>query len=116
VEKTVTIEGDVLAEIAYLIPDGWSALARFAVFYGIRMIYPEPKSDWVTGNDLYRPVPIRWKLPESPCKLTVKGYNEDEVFPHTIYLWLLTQPEEEARPWRVLIDYVKKMKRLLGLR
>jgi len=119
VDKPVTadveVEGEVLAELAYLIPPGWSALAHFAIFYGIKQIYPAEAGTWVTGDDLYRSVPLRWRLPESPVNLTIKGYNEDDTYPHTVYLWLLTKPEEEALPWRILADFVKILKRLMGI-
>jgi len=111
----VEVEGDVLAELAYLIPPGWTALAHFAVFYGIKQIYPVEAGTWVTGDNLYRPVALRWHLPESPAKLTIKGYNQDDTYPHTVYLWLLTKPEEEALPWRILADFVKILKRLMGI-
>jgi len=113
---TVEVEGEVLDELAYLIPPGWSALAYFSLFYGIKQIYPYEAGTWVTGDNLYRQVPIKWRLPESPCKLTLKGYNEDDTYPHTVYMWLLTTTIEEARPWQVLIDFVAIFKRLLGLR
>jgi len=113
--KDVEIEGEILSEIAYLVPPGWCALAHFAVFYGIKQIYPEEEGTWVTGDDLYRPVPVKWRLPESPCKVTIKGWNEDDTYPHTLYLWLLTAPEEEARPWKIIADFVVILKRLMGL-
>jgi len=115
VEKDIEIEGEILSELAYLIPPGWCALAHFSIFYGIKQIYPEEKDTWVTGDDVYRPVPIRWTLPESPCKLTIKGYNQDDTYAHTVYLWLLTAPIEEAKPWRIIADFVAILKRLLGI-
>jgi len=115
-ETTLEVEGEVLDELAYLIPPGWSALAHFSIFYGIKQIYPVETGTWVTGDDLYRPVPIRWKLPESPCKLTIKGYNQDDTYDHSVYLWLLTKPEEEVWPLRILADFVKILKRLMGIR
>jgi len=115
-EKEVKVEGDVLAEIAYLIPRGWACEPSFAVYYGIRQVYPEPESDWVTGEQLYRRVPINWTLPESPCKLTIKGASPDTRYEHWVYIWLLTKPVAEARPWQVIADFIAILKRLLGLR
>jgi len=112
----VEIEGEVLAEIAFLIPPGWQGLAGFAIFYGIRQIYPDPDYDWVTGDNVYRPVPLNWSLPESPCKLTVKGYNKDETYNHAVFLWLRTEKMEAARPWQIIADFVKILKKLMGLR
>jgi len=115
-QTQIKIEGEVLAEIAYLLPEGWHCEPSFAVFYGIRQIYPEAGSDWVTGDRLYRKVPLGWTLPETPCMLTVKGVSPGTSYPHTVYLWLLTKPVAEARPWKVLADFIAILKRLLGLR
>ena len=69
----------------------------------------------MTGDDLYKPVPLKWPMPESKVKLTIKGLNLDDVYPHTIYLWLLTAPEEEARPWKIIADFVAILKKLMGV-
>jgi len=113
--KDIEIEGEVLSEIAYLIPPGWCALAHFALFYGIHQIYPEQLGTWVTGDDLYRSVPLKWPLPESPVKITIKAWNEDDTYEHSVYLWLLTAPEEEAKPWKTILDFVAILKRLIGI-
>jgi len=113
--KTVEVEGEFISELAYLIPPGWVGLARFAIFYGIEQIYPDPTLEWVTGNDLYRPVPLRWKLPEPKVTLTIKGYNEDTRYSHTVYLWIRTAPIEVVKPLRILADLVQILKKLMGL-
>ena len=115
-EKEIIIEGEILSEIAYLIPPGWSALARFALFYGIKQIYPEPEADWVTGDDVYKSVPIAWSMPESKLSLIIKGYNTDDTYPHSVYVWLLTKSEVEAKPWKIIADFVSILKRLMGLK
>jgi len=115
-ETTIQVEGEILKEIAYLIPPGWYALAHFALFYGIKQVYPELEGQWMTGNDQFRVVHLNWKLPEYPCKLTVKGYNEDDTYEHKLYISLLTvERVEEARPWQLLADFVKSFKRLVGI-
>jgi len=107
VEVGVEVEGFRLEEIAYLIPAGWCALAHFALFYGIRQIYPAEAGTWITGDDLYRAVPVLWRLPEPKAVLTVKGWNEDTSYKHTAYVWLLTKPEEEVPPIRLLTQVLR---------
>jgi len=116
VTKTIEIKGEVLEEIAYYFPLGPSFMVSFAVYYGIKQIYPEPEGEWVAGDGMYRQVPVGWTLPESPCKLTVKAASPNTSYDHTIYIWLLTKLEVEARPWRIISDFVKILKRLMGLR
>jgi len=119
VQTTAEVEGYRLDEIAYLIPAGWSALAHFALFYGIYQIYPKEPRTWVTGDNLYRRVPLRWLLPESLCKLTLKGWNEDSKYPHTVYMWLLTKPQEEVIPIRLFTEVLAMardfMRRVVGV-
>jgi len=119
-EVSVEVEGFRLEEIAYLIPAGWCALAHFAIFYGIRQIYPEEQGTWVTGDNLYRRVPVLWRLPESPAVLTLKGWNEDTSYDHTVYMWLLTKPEEEVPPIRLLTQVLRMarifFRRIVGVR
>jgi len=115
-EKEITVEGEILAEIAYLIPGGWHGVPTWALYYGIRQIYPEPGSAWITGNDVYRQMRLNWPLPESPCKLTLKGVSPNARFDHDVYVWLELKPVEEARPWKAVADFVKSFKRLLGMR
>jgi len=119
-EVNVEVEGFRLEEVAYLIPPGWCALAHFAVFYGIRQIYPEEAGTWVTGDGLYRAVPIRWRLPEPKTVLTLKGWNQDDTYKHTVYLWLTTQPEELVPPIRLLTQVLRMartfFRRIVGVR
>jgi len=115
VKKEIEVEGEILAEIAYLIPRGWHGLPSWALYYGIRQIYPEPGSEWVTGDGLYRQMRLNWALPESPCKLTLRGVSPNTRFDHDVYVWLGTKPVEEARPWKIVADFIAIMKRLLGI-
>jgi len=112
-EVSVEVEGHRLEEVAYLIPAGWCALAHFALFYGIYQIYPEEPRTWVTGDNLYRAVPLRWPLPETPCRLTVRGWNEDTKYRHTVYIWLLTRPVEEVLPVQLITQVLNMMRNFL---
>jgi len=113
VQVQVQIQGHRLEEIAYLIPAGWCALAHFAVFYGIYQIYPTQPRTWVTGDNLYRVVPLRWPLPESPCTLTIRGWNEDTKYQHTVYIWLLSRPAEEILPVQLITQVLNMIRGFL---
>jgi len=117
VEKTLGIQGAILERVHFLIPSGHQSLARLAIFYGIRQIFPKQPGTWLKGEDESFSMRIGWRLPESKVKITLKGWNEDDTYQHTFYLRLeVVEKVEEARPWQVIIDFVAILKRLIGIR
>ena len=114
-ELAVTVEGEVLERLAYVIPSGAKNLLRFAVFYGIRQIYPEVEGEWVGVQTPYHEVPLRWPMPEKHIVLTVKACNLDTVYPHTLYIWFSTASEEEAKPFKPIHSFIELLKSFLGV-
>jgi len=114
--KTLEIEGVILERLRMLIPPGHVALARMAIFYGIKQIFPKEKGTWLRGDSESVNFIVSWRLPESKVQLTFKGWNEDDTYDHTFYLRLEVAEEiAEARPWRVIADFVAILKRLMGV-
>jgi len=115
-EKTLEIEGAILNTIHCLIPDRHVGLARLAIFYGIEQIFPYESGTWLSGNDESFNINLKWPLPESKITLILKGWNEDDTYDHTFYLRLeVAEQPEEARPWKILSDFVQILKKLMGL-
>jgi len=116
VEKSVTVEGAVLDAMHFLIPDGHVGLARLAIFYGIKQLFPYETGTWLRGNAESFSLTLKWKLPEPKLDLLLKGWNEDDTYPHTFYVRMEVAEEvEEARPWRVIADFVAILRRLIGV-
>jgi len=116
VYKTVEVEGAVLDTIHFLIPDGHVGLARLAVLYGIKQIFPFQTGTWLRGNAESFSLRLKWRLPEPKTTLTLKGWNEDDTYKHTFYLRIEVAEElEEARPWRVIADFVAIIRKLIGV-
>jgi hypothetical protein len=110
----VLIEGDELRRIAYLIPPGWHALAGFAVYYGIEQIYPDRRGDWITGDNVYKEVELKWKMPSRKTILTISGYNTDELYPHKVFIWFSTiDYEEDKVSW--ISSLLERITEWLGL-
>lgn len=111
----MTIEIDlprgVLTRIEYLFPSGQFCLAKVAVFYGLERISPHRYGDWLCGNDEKVVDDLSFELPDEPTRLTVAGYNLDDVYDHTVYLRFQVQTPENITP-RLLT----RLLRALGLR
>jgi hypothetical protein len=76
-----------LKYIRIYIPPGHHGLAHLSIWLGNLQIAPLPEGAWFEGND-------GWIEFEPPIQtvggetwLVLKGYNEDEAYPHTFYLY-----------------------------
>jgi len=87
------MEQGTVSKINVIIPPGHAALAGLGIFSEETQILP--KSGWLKGNNdnLVFEVDIPIPAVGSPAvyKLTAKGYNLDDTYPHTFYLriWVL---------------------------
>ena len=118
-DKPVTVEVEVndpvITGIDVDYPVGCCALVHVQVFYGIKQVAPKPEGADYMGDGKRYPGPMNWKLPEMPCRLIIKAWNEDETYDHEPIVYINTAPEEAARPWGVLSDFIAILKRLMGV-
>ena len=64
-------------------PPGVSALAHIQVYFWDRLIWPtNPNSDF-TGDNTLLSFPENLVIIEPPYEFVVKGWNEDDTYPHT---------------------------------
>jgi len=115
VETTLEIEGDTVIRLEMEFPDGCVRLAHVAVFYGIRQLWPTEAGTWLASNDWVISFPVSWDLPEPKTVLTIRGWNEDDTYKHTVTCRFVTAYEPVAKPWRVISDFVAILKRLMGI-
>lgn len=116
VETSLQIKGAVLTQIHFSIPPGHCGLARLAVYYGIKQIFPTEAGTWLSGDDESFSLKLNWPLPEREVTLALKGWNEDETYEHAFLCrFEVAEEVEEARPWRVISDFVAILKKLMGL-
>lgn len=71
--------------VAVLFPSGCAQLARVAIFDRDSQIAPAPTSHvaWLTGDG--QPpvmVPVRRRLSGPPYLIKIRGWNEDDTYPH----------------------------------
>jgi len=116
--ESVELEEEVLLSVDCFFPPGCVDLVRVQVYYGKTQIAPKPPGAAFRGDGFKVVHPTWWRLPDSPTKLRIKGWNLDEEFQHTPLLFFTTQPLREAPPIplarRVLRLLEKLLERILG--
>lgn len=88
--KSYDIGRAVVRQMIVHIPDGHKYLTHFQVTSKGKRILPEfgSGSDWVEGNnhDIVVNFPIPLALDGPPYEMTLRGYNDDDTYPHSFYL------------------------------
>jgi len=69
---------------------------------------------WVVGDDDIFTLPERVELHEAPLELLCEGYNEDDLYEHTIILHFDVLPEDPAGP-KAQIGILEQLRQLFGL-
>lgn len=112
-KAVVELWEEVLEQVIILIPAGHMALTGLKVFYGDEQLIPKPHGAWLKGDNLTLSFKMMWRLPERPTRLRLEGYNNDDTYDHTFYLYFITAMKEEAEWWRGIKDFADTLKRLI---
>jgi len=110
----VEIEGYVLEKISILIPSGHQALAHMRVKYGIKNIVPFEEEQWLEGDNESITFEPWWILPETPCRIVLEGYNEDDTYSHSFYVRFTTKWKHEILPQLIVKSFLQGLRRLFG--
>jgi len=94
-KTTVKLKGDYLTKVIIRFPPGPMGLLHVRIYYGEMQIFPEEKDTDFADDDLAIEWEEFWELPEHPCPLTIWTKNEDEVYEHTVHIYLFTKYKKE---------------------
>jgi len=112
---TVTLIGEVLERVIILIPSGHVGLTGLQIYYGDYQLIPRPADEWLKGDNVLLNVPLMFELPEYETTLKLRGYNEDDTYDHTFYLYFITVSRETATWQKQLINLFKRLLRGFGV-
>jgi len=110
----VELEEEVLLSIDCFFPPGCFDLVRVQVYYGETQIAPKPPGAAFRGDGFKVTHPTWWRLPDSPTRLRVKGWNLDTQYQHTPLVFFTTQPLRLAVPVQLAWKVLRLLERLLG--
>jgi len=95
--KEVTLPRGIIEELDVIFPPGPVGLVGVRVFRGLHQIVPARYEDWLVGEDITFTHRTPVELLSEPYVLTLEGYNEDEVYDHTvIFRFTVRSPEPDT--------------------
>jgi len=95
----IKVHEDMLTRVEAYFPPGCMGLVGSALYYGRMMVWPSREGEWVIGDAETVKDDFMYHLPEKPCKLIVKAYNEDTTFSHSV-IWRLSAQMREYGEWQ----------------
>ena len=113
-EETIEIEGYALTNVSILFPPGCLGLVGVTVNYGIKQIAPFNEGEQLRGNGETIQFGEFWILPEERTKLTIVVNNEDDTYPHTIYVRLVVRKKEELLYMQLTNAFIAALKAVFG--
>ena len=112
--RPIQVPEGIIHKFRMRYPAGPNYWVSTGVFLGTAKIFPCEPSEWFVGENEYVEGEVH-VVTKKGWHWTIQGYSPGSYFPHTVYLDLFILPEEKASPWMILSDFVKIMKRLMGL-
>jgi len=99
---------------AWLIfPPGCAGLVKIRVLHQGHPIIPVNKTDYVKADNYTFELPMYYEVPEEPYQITFEGWNEDDIYPHTITLMLLILPKSSILPVGTTEGIMESLKSLI---
>lgn len=92
--ETIEIHPGIVKQVEIYFPPGCAALAHIQIFYWERQFWPtNPNSDF-TGDNTLLSFPEDLKIVDPPFELEIRGWNEDDTYPHTPIVRIQMQSEK----------------------
>jgi len=96
IRQELALDKGVIRKFVVQIPPGHAGLCKFGIFRGDSQIWPKNRSEKLAGDgvllifdDEYYP------LLQPPYSLFFVGWNEDELYDHSVYLYFQLLTKEE---------------------
>jgi len=112
VETRLKLTAGTIKQVWMVHPEGCHGLAYAAIFLGGHQLYPHNPDEAYHGNDVPMIFEDNFEL-ESPAVLTLKTWNLDETYDHTLYLRITVLRPKIDVAQQALIDLFKQMLQLL---
>lgn len=104
---SLKITDGVIHRIVIVFPNGCAGLAGVQILDGGHPIAPSTQEEYFAGDGRVIDFPEFYEITGAPRNLTVKGYNLDETYPHTITVEIYVLDKNIIAPMLALDRMVK---------
>jgi len=115
---SIEVEEDYITYLGVYFPPGCCNLVHVRFRYGETQIFPHASYEWLSGEGYLMGGRLLFKTPESPCRIYIDAYSDDDTYDHTIIIYIeALRKEEVARPGLIesILGRLGKFLEKLGL-
>lgn len=98
ISSNIKASRGVIHKIDIVFPSGCAGLVKVAIFLGIAPISPSTAGMTISGNAEIVQIPEFIDLRKDFNIITIKGFNEDDTYNHTILFRIYVLPKEVLLP------------------
>jgi hypothetical protein len=84
IEETIAIHPGIVNKLFVLWPRRTAGLGHCQIYWKAHQLWPTTPGSDFAGNGIPMEFPEELSINETPYELTVKAWNEDDTYPHTV--------------------------------
>lgn len=105
----------ILTDLIISFPAGCHGLVHVHIDESIHQIFPTNSEEDYVLDDIDMKIPDEYELLPDTRKIYLRGYNEDDTYPHTIDICFTVKPFERYTPAEeALFRILRILERLVG--
>lgn len=86
----------IIKKFVVQIPPGHAGLCKFAIFRGDSQVWPKNRNEKLAGDGVVLSFDDEWvPLTQPPFMLWFMGWNEDELYDHSVFLYFQLLTKEQ---------------------
>jgi len=112
---TLTLAPGVVNRVMVGFPFGCANLAHVAIFEREHQVWPGDPDEDFSWDDFIFAWDEDHELEGPPYELEIRGWNEDDTYPHTILLAMALTDITKAREARGILAFWNRFKQTVGI-
>ena len=103
----------VVHKVSISFPYGVAGLARVQIFRASTQVWPTTNGEYYTGNGVTIEFNEYYEVKEEPLYFTIKAWNLDDTYDHTITVRIFMLEEDKINTLRKLDEISSLLKRFV---
>ena len=89
VEREIKLDKGLIKKLIVQIPAGHAGLTHFALYRGDSQVWPKNPNQKFVGDNITLTFDDEWyPILQPPYSLFFRGWNEDDTYDHTVYIYI----------------------------